>query len=156
MDIGSKIKSRRIELKLTQQEVADKVFVTRQTISKWEQGKSSPDTVSLILLKNALDINTLEDTVTENSEGIINMSNKIRLKNIIFTLFFVLPFLPLRIFLTLMRKYQSSKIFTYLVTPAFIALYISGIETINSEVVNPVILISLSIYFGWHLYLDIY
>lgn len=155
MDIATKIKSRRIELKLTQQEVADKVFVTRQTISKWELGKSSPDTVSLILLKNALDIHTFEDPVTENSEGNIDVANKIRLKNIIFTLFFGFPFLPLRIFFTLMRKYRSSKLFTYVVTPAFIALCISGIETLNSEVANPVILISLSIYFAWHLYLDI-
>ncbi|MDT0738470.1 helix-turn-helix transcriptional regulator [Staphylococcus haemolyticus] len=39
MDIGSKIKTKRNELNLTQQDLAEKVFVTRQTISKWELGK---------------------------------------------------------------------------------------------------------------------
>ena len=45
MDISNKIKSRRKELGLTQQQVAERVFVTRQTISKWELGKSQPDLI---------------------------------------------------------------------------------------------------------------
>ncbi len=40
MDISNQLKAKRKELNLTQQQVADKVFVTRQTISKWELGKS--------------------------------------------------------------------------------------------------------------------
>ena len=50
------IKSARIEKGLTQQQLADVVFVTRQTISKWELGKSVPDQASLILLYQYLDI----------------------------------------------------------------------------------------------------
>ena len=53
MDISNQLKAKRKELNLTQQQVADKVFVTRQTISKWELGKSQPDLVSLKLLDNA-------------------------------------------------------------------------------------------------------
>ncbi|MFR2079299.1 MAG: helix-turn-helix transcriptional regulator [Streptococcus sp.] len=41
---------------MTQQELADKVFVTRQTISKWELGKSEPDNVSLELLFKEMNI----------------------------------------------------------------------------------------------------
>ena len=37
MEISDLIKSARIEKGLTQQQLADVVFVTRQTISKWEQ-----------------------------------------------------------------------------------------------------------------------
>lgn len=43
MEISDLIKSARIEKGLTQQQLADAVFVTRQTISKWELGKSVPD-----------------------------------------------------------------------------------------------------------------
>lgn len=55
MEISDLIKSARIEKGLTQQ-LADVVFVTRQTISKWELGKSVPDQASLILLYQYLDI----------------------------------------------------------------------------------------------------
>ena len=41
---------------MTQQELADKVFVTRQTISKWELGKSEPDNVSLELFFKEMNI----------------------------------------------------------------------------------------------------
>lgn len=40
MEISDLIKSARIEKGLTQQQLADVVFVTRQTISKWELGVS--------------------------------------------------------------------------------------------------------------------
>ena len=56
MEISGLIKSARIEKGLTQQQLADVVFVTRQTISKWELGKSVPDQASLILLYQYLDI----------------------------------------------------------------------------------------------------
>lgn len=56
MEISDLIKSARIEKGLTQQQLADVVFVTRQTISKWELGKSVPDQTSLILLYQYLDI----------------------------------------------------------------------------------------------------
>ena len=40
MEISDLIKSARIEKGLTQQQLADSIFVTRQTISKWELGVS--------------------------------------------------------------------------------------------------------------------
>ena len=60
MEISDLIKSARIEKGLTQQQLADAVFVTRQTISKWELGKSVPDQASLVLLYQCLDINDNE------------------------------------------------------------------------------------------------
>ena len=53
MEISDLIKSARIEKGLTQQQLADSIFVTRQTISKWELGKSVPDQASLVLLYGA-------------------------------------------------------------------------------------------------------
>ena len=47
-DIGSKIKAARIEKKLTQEQVAELLGVSRQTISNWENEKSYPDIISVI------------------------------------------------------------------------------------------------------------
>ena len=47
-DIGSKIKAARLEKKLTQEQVAELLGVSRQTISNWENEKSYPDIISVI------------------------------------------------------------------------------------------------------------
>ena len=52
MQIGNQIKKHRESLKLSQEELADKIFVTRQTISNWETNKNYPDIKSLSLLCN--------------------------------------------------------------------------------------------------------
>lgn len=50
MDISKQIKKYRLSSKLSQENLADKIFVTRQTISNWENGKNYPDINSLVLL----------------------------------------------------------------------------------------------------------
>ena len=52
MEIGKQIKKHRLESKLSQDELAEKIFVTRQTISNWENDKNYPDIKSLLLLSN--------------------------------------------------------------------------------------------------------
>ena len=54
--IGNKISSRRKELSMTQDELATKLFVTHQAVSKWENGKSIPTIDVLVELTNVLDI----------------------------------------------------------------------------------------------------
>lgn len=56
MQIGKQIKKLRSELGLSQEELADKVFVTRQTISNWETNKNYPDINSIILLSQLFGI----------------------------------------------------------------------------------------------------
>lgn len=45
--LGYKLKTLRMENKYTQEELAQKLFVTRQTISKWENEKTIPDIKTL-------------------------------------------------------------------------------------------------------------
>ena len=45
MELSIQIKKYRKELHLSQEELAEKVYVTRQTISNWENEKSYPDIV---------------------------------------------------------------------------------------------------------------
>lgn len=52
MEISRQIKKYRQEFKLSQEDLAEKVFVTRQTISNWENDKNYPDINSLVLLSN--------------------------------------------------------------------------------------------------------
>ena len=59
-DIGCKIKAARIEKKLTQEQVAELLGVSRQTISNWENEKSYPDIISVIGLSNLYSI-SLDD-----------------------------------------------------------------------------------------------
>lgn len=56
MEIGKQIKRYRTEQKLSQDELAEKVFVTRQTISNWENDRNYPDVRSLVLLSNVFGI----------------------------------------------------------------------------------------------------
>ena len=56
MEIGNQIKKCRTEMKLSQDDLAEKVFVTRQTISNWENNRNYPDIRSLVLLSNVFGI----------------------------------------------------------------------------------------------------
>ncbi|MBM6708772.1 helix-turn-helix transcriptional regulator [Ligilactobacillus salivarius] len=54
MQFSNQIKARRKQLGLTQAEVANQLYITRQTISNWEQGKSYPDLNTILNFKNKL------------------------------------------------------------------------------------------------------
>lgn len=56
MEIGRQIKKYRLQSGLSQDELAEKIFVTRQTISNWENDKNYPDIKSLLLLSSLFDI----------------------------------------------------------------------------------------------------
>lgn len=43
-------------MNLSQEDLAERVYVTRQTISNWETGKSYPDIHSLLLLSSLFDV----------------------------------------------------------------------------------------------------
>jgi Predicted transcriptional regulators len=52
MNLNQQIKKHRVKLAISQEELADKVYVTRQTVSNWETGKNYPDIHSLLLLSS--------------------------------------------------------------------------------------------------------
>lgn len=52
MDIGLKIKNARINAQLTQEQVAEALGVSRQTISNWENEKTYPDIVNVIKMSD--------------------------------------------------------------------------------------------------------
>lgn len=58
--VGSFIRDKRKEKNLTQLELAEKIFVSEKTISKWETGKGFPDTSLMLPLCEVLEINANE------------------------------------------------------------------------------------------------
>ncbi len=56
MDVGIRIKKYREEQNISQDELALKIFVSRQTISNWENNKSYPDIKSLTMLSNVFNV----------------------------------------------------------------------------------------------------
>jgi len=56
MELNKQIKKYRRMMNLSQEELAERVYVTRQTISNWETGKSYPDIHSLLLLSTLFNI----------------------------------------------------------------------------------------------------
>ena len=55
MSIGERISELRTKQNISQGQLADMLEVSRQAVSKWENDQSSPDTIRLIKLADALD-----------------------------------------------------------------------------------------------------
>ncbi|MFO3666407.1 MULTISPECIES: helix-turn-helix domain-containing protein [Anaerococcus] len=56
MKIGEKLKQARLNKKMTQEEVADKLYVSRQSISNWENNKTYPDIGNVLALSDLYEI----------------------------------------------------------------------------------------------------
>ena len=70
MEIGKKIMELRKKNGFSQEELADKVGVTRQTISKWELGETSPDLKQAKELSNIFKV-SLDELVDNDIENIL-------------------------------------------------------------------------------------
>ncbi len=68
MKFNERIKNRRKELGITQEDLAKELYVSRQTLSSWENGRTLPDIDSLVLLSEALDVNI--DVLIKGDEGL--------------------------------------------------------------------------------------
>lgn len=56
MELGTHIKQYRKELGISQDELAERIFVSRQSISNWENNKTYPDIHTLLLLSDVFSI----------------------------------------------------------------------------------------------------
>ena len=84
--LNENIKALRKSKGLSQQELAVKLNVVRQTVSKWEQGRSVPDSDMLISLSEVLEIpvsTLLGETVIETEvDGLKAISEKLEVINL--------------------------------------------------------------------------
>ncbi len=56
MDIGSKIKKSRVEANMTQEQAAEALGISRQTISNWENEKTYPDIISVLRMSDLYNV----------------------------------------------------------------------------------------------------
>lgn len=108
MEIGTQIRKYRSAQELSQEELAERIYVTRQTISNWENGKSYPDIHSLLLLSSLFHV-SLDQLVKGDIEIMKQEINKEavekfnRLSNVfaILSAACIIAFIPLVVFLKL-------------------------------------------------------
>lgn len=60
MEISDKLKTARVNAGVTQEQIAETIGVSRQTISNWENGRTLPDVMSLIKISDMYQI-SLDD-----------------------------------------------------------------------------------------------
>ncbi len=80
MEIGDKIKKYREHFNLSQEELADEIYVSRQTVSNWENNKSYPDINSLKLLSHIFDV-SLDEFIKGDIEEMKKRINEYDLKD---------------------------------------------------------------------------
>lgn len=106
MELSAQIKKYRNNLNLSQEELAKKIYVTRQTISNWENNKNYPDIHSLLLLSSLFNISLdqlIKGDIIIMKEEINNADlRKFNRYGVIFTLLLLLlmvSIVPLTVFL---------------------------------------------------------
>ena len=67
MELGQRLKDLRSKNNITQEEFADRLYVSRQTVSSWENDKSYPDIHSLLMISEIFNI-SLDDLVKGDIE----------------------------------------------------------------------------------------
>lgn len=127
MNIGEKLYELRKNKNLSQEEVAEKLNVTRQTVSKWETNQSSPDLDKILPICELFEISTEELLTGKKSE--VNDESK------------VIEEIPTKE--DVRRKSAevvSTSVFTYIVAIAFLMIAIPVLE-MNPIVVTAIFLI---------------
>ena len=148
LKIGEFINSRREYLKITQEDLGEKLGVTDEDVSEWEEGQKIPDINLLPSLANILDVSIDELLIQKNKESFKhNKNNKILIFMIclliILNIFFSAPsmmsstssvglypssIISLAVLINLLKVDFSSTILIY-----FIAFYSKERKTYNQQ-----------------------
>ena len=75
MEIGNKINQLRKLSGMTQEQLAEKLNVSRQTISKWESDSTSPDLESIVKISRIFHV-SLDDLLKEGETGVANKNDE--------------------------------------------------------------------------------
>lgn len=110
MELSRQIKKYRSEANISQEELADKIFVSRQTISNWENDKSYPDIKSIVLMSEVFGV-SLDNLVKGDFE---KMKREIdvqeytefqRISNIYTILFIAMLLVPVPLMILIPEKW---------------------------------------------------
>ena len=115
MKLGEKIFELRKKYGLSQEQLGEKLEVTRQTISNWELGETSPNPEQLVFLSKIFNIsiddllnNDVKNVIVEkvsNTEKLAGLTIKIlKWAGIAFLVFLVIDVISLIVFLTTLKS----------------------------------------------------
>ena len=116
MKLGNNILKLRKDCKLSQEQLAEKVDVTRQTISNWELGETSPNPEQLKLLSKALNV-SIDELLNNDIKPVLveKVSNTEKLAGLIIKILkvmgilFIVGFVVIILLSVFFGSRQSSK-----------------------------------------------
>ncbi len=79
MEFKEKLKQLRTNKGFTQAQLAEKLFVSRSTVAKWENGLGLPNSESMAMLEQLFDISASEFATNEPEEVIVKKNRKLRM-----------------------------------------------------------------------------
>ncbi|WP_308653650.1 helix-turn-helix domain-containing protein [uncultured Anaerococcus sp.] len=132
MKIGDKLKDARLKKSMTQEEVAEKLFVSRQSISNWENNKTYPDIGNVIALSDLYQI-SLDELLKgsdnfmkhlEESTDIVKSNKKL--------IFFIILVLIAMIVMAIFTEFLPEKVF--LVAIFSLSVIVTGV--VYSEIIK--------------------
>ena len=124
MELGKQIKKYRSEMDLSQEELADKVFVSRQTVSNWENDKNYPDIKSFLLLSEVFGV-SLDILVKGDIEKMKKVINETEVKkyNTYGNIFAILFVANLILFIPLVKYLKLAGIIIWVILYAITMVY---------------------------------
>ena len=99
MDIGGKIKKSRTDAKITQEQAAQALGISRQTISNWENERSYPDIVSVLKMCDLYSVSLdyllkgegpMKDYLDYIEESTNTVKSKVRLSKLLLVLSYLI------------------------------------------------------------------
>lgn len=132
MKIGDKLKDARLKKSMTQEEVAEKLFVSRQSISNWENNKTYPDIGNVIALSDLYEI-SLDELLKgsdnfmkhlEESTDIVKSNKKL--------IFFIIVALFAMVVMAMFTEFLPEKVF--LISIFSLAVIVTGL--VYSEIIK--------------------
>lgn len=129
MEIGQKLKEARMRSGFTQEDIAEKLNVSRQTISNWENEKSYPDIVNVITLSDLYSISLDDllkgdDELMEHLEESTNVvkSNKKLMGAVVINIVLMVLLITLSTFVP-EKTYYLAGVFCIMIIGAAVLLY---------------------------------
>lgn len=148
MNIGDKIKELRINNGLTQEQLAEKLFVTRNAIFKWETNKGLPNVESLKMLSEVFNV-SIDDLISDEEFSFLTISQKKTTefnKNLIYSIILFIGFALIGTiipYFSFMYDSSSKNIVFYLILPA--SYFLLGVITVLISAKWPNVLLSSSL-----------
>ncbi|WP_142422306.1 helix-turn-helix transcriptional regulator [Enterococcus durans] len=141
INVSYKIKSERLKNNFTEEDLAEKIFVSRQTISSWENGRSLPNYENLVLLSKLFNIPIdhfysapdLEKNRDMHSDGGKHKSTKSELWNVgLIILLVISVFIPYSapISLCVLFTWKEKVTPKFFTTALFFIIFVTTLEVL--------------------------